>query len=318
MPAMASFSRKIGVTRTFSAGTQDCSNKFAAGEAVFGTTTLHPVPDIDHTDYLLIIGENPKISHMSFLSISDAMSKLKAEKKRGTVIQYVNPREIESADGTGAVIQIKPEADLYFLAALLHEIERTGGFREDVISAHGKNIDGLKAFIRSYSPARVEKVVGIPENVIREVADRFSKAKRAAVHMSTGANMGRQGTLTYWLVQMLSFVTGNLDKKGVRYFILESERENTGCSAMESAGSGLFYLERLAVLPENRNKGFGRMLVEHIFHEAWSMGCQNIRIGIISKQSELKKWYSKIGFKKGITKTFDHLPFEVTFMDMPC
>jgi anaerobic selenocysteine-containing dehydrogenase len=216
-PAMGSFLGQLGINRIFNAGTQDCANKFAVGEDVFGLCTLHPIPDIDHTDYLLIIGSNPKISHMSFITVSDPMAKLRAARQRGATIRYVNPRKIESADGTGAVLQLKPDTDLYLLAALLHEIERMGGFKQDVISAHGKNIDGLKAFIAQYPPKRIEKVVGIPAEVISGIAREFSQAGKASVYMSTGANMGRQGTLTYWLVQMLSFVTGNLDKEGGNY-----------------------------------------------------------------------------------------------------
>jgi anaerobic selenocysteine-containing dehydrogenase len=198
-PAVASFIRKTGISRTFSSGTQDCTNKFAAGEAVFGTSTLHPIPDIENADYLLIVGENPKISHMSFISISDPMSKLKAAARRGAKIRYVNPRRIEAADGTGEVSQIRPDTDLYFLTALLNEIERIGGFREDVIAAHANHIDGLKRFIKNYPPERVEKVVGLSVKEIRDIAKDFSGAEKAAVHMSTGVNMGRQGTLAYWL-----------------------------------------------------------------------------------------------------------------------
>jgi len=219
-PAIASFCRQTGCYRIFSSGTQDCTNKFAAGEAVYGTSTLHPIPDIEHTQYLLIIGENPKVSHMSFISISDPMAKLMAAEKRGVKIRFINPRKIESADGIGKVIQIKPDTDLYFLAALLFEIERIGGFKEDLMGLHGKNSDGLKKFIKNYPPKRVESVVGIPGKEICEIAHDFSRAEKAAVHVSTGINMGRQGTLSYWLVQMLSFVTGNLDKKGGNFYSL--------------------------------------------------------------------------------------------------
>lgn len=215
--AMVSFCGKIGINRAFTPSTQDCANKWAAGEDVFGTCLLHPIPDIDHTDYLLIIGSNPKISHMSTISVSDPMAKLRAAKQRGATIRYINPRKIESADDTGDVVQIKPDTDPYFLGALLHEIEKIGGFRQEVISAHGRNIDGLKAFIAQYPPKRVEKIVGVPAETISAIAREFSQAEKASVYMSTGANMGRQGTLAYWLVQMLSFVTGNLDKEGGNY-----------------------------------------------------------------------------------------------------
>lgn len=213
-PAVESFAGKIGLNRRFGAGTQDCANKFAAAEAVFGSSILHPIPDIQNTDYILIIGGNPKISKMSFICVSDPMSKLKAAEKRGAKILYVNPRRIESSDDTGEVLLIKPDTDIYFLAALLFEIDRIGGFKEDLIEAHGKHIIDLRRFIKRYSPERVERIVGISSQKIRTIASDFSKAEKASVYMSTGVNMGRQGTLSYWLLQMLSFMTGNLDKVG--------------------------------------------------------------------------------------------------------
>jgi anaerobic selenocysteine-containing dehydrogenase len=205
----------LGTRQIYTAGTQDCSNKFAAGEAVFGSSTIHPLPDFEHTSYLLILGSNPGVSHMSFISIADPIDVMRAAAARGCKIRFVNPRRIESVkSGVGELIQIRPDTDVYFLAALLHEIERIGGFAEDVVAAHGKNVDGLRAFIAAYSPERVENVTGIAAATIREVARDWVNADGASVTMSTGVNMGRHGTLAYWLVQMLSFVTGNLDRRG--------------------------------------------------------------------------------------------------------
>ena len=67
-PSFGSFLGQLGVRKTFSSGTQDCTNKFAGAEAVFGTRTLHPLPDIDRSDFIVLIGENPAVSHMSFVT----------------------------------------------------------------------------------------------------------------------------------------------------------------------------------------------------------------------------------------------------------
>ena len=209
----------IGSRRIFNSGTQDCSNKFAAGEAVFGTSTLHPLPDIDNTDCLLIFGENPKVSHMSFISIADPMAKIRAACQRGARVFYINPRRIESASPkTGEVIQILPDTDFYLMAALLHEIDALGRFNQAVLRDHGNHVDELREVIAPYSADSVADVVGLSAGDIRALADTFSAAKRASVHMSTGVNMGRQGTLCYWLLQMLSFVTGNLDREGGNFY----------------------------------------------------------------------------------------------------
>lgn len=217
--AVTEFFGLLGSRTMWSAGTQDCANKFAAAEAVFGTSTLHPVPDIEDTDFLLLFGENPRVSHMSFVSIADPMAKIRAATARGAKVFYVNPRRIESAGpGTGEVIPILPDTDLYLLAALIHEIDALGRLRTDVLEAHGKNVEGLRAFVAPYSAEAVAEVVGIPAATIRSLAHGFSAAKRATAHMSTGVNMGRQGTLAYWLLQMLVFATGNLDVPGGSFY----------------------------------------------------------------------------------------------------
>lgn len=219
--AMGSFFTQLQTRRLFNSGTQDCSNKFAGAEAVFGTSTLHPVPDFAHTKYALIFGENPKVSHMSFVSMANPMAQLRQAKKNGATIRFVNPRQIESSTpATGDVLQIKPDTDLYLMAALLHEIDKAGLFKADVIAQHGKHIDGLRAFIQPYDAETVAPIVGIDANTIHQTALDFARAESACAHMSTGVNMGRQGTLCYWLLQMLSFVTGNLDKRGGNLYSL--------------------------------------------------------------------------------------------------
>lgn len=213
-PASGAFFAQLGVRRAFSSGTQDCANKFAGSQAVFGSSTLNPIPDIARTDLLLIFGSNPRISHCSFLAIADPMRVLKDARQRGARIVFVNPREIESATGVGEVLQLQPDTDVYLMAALLHEIDRLGGFDEAVLRAHGKRVDELRAFVCQYPAERVAGATGIPADQIRRLAADIANAPRAAFHMSTGVNMGRQGTIAYWLLHMLSFVTGNLDREG--------------------------------------------------------------------------------------------------------
>ena len=213
-PAVGSFLAQLGVSRHFSSGTQDCANKFAGSEAVFGSSTIHPIPDIEHTDALLVMGANPRVSKGSFISIPNAYRELMQAAARGATIWFVNPRRTESAgDRTGETLQIAPDTDAYFLAALIHEIDRTVGF-DPCVDEYGTHVDELRSFVADYSPDVVAPVVGLPADTIREVARTFATAGSASVHASTGVNMGRHGTVAYWLAHMLSFVTGNLDRAG--------------------------------------------------------------------------------------------------------
>jgi N-acetylglutamate synthase-like GNAT family acetyltransferase len=103
-------------------------------------------------------------------------------------------------------------------------------------------------------------------------------------------------------------------KKDLTYYILEMDDQSCGCVALERAKPGVCYLMRLAVLPEHRSKGYGKMLVHHIFEKARAAGARRVEIAMISRDTRLKKWYKKLGFIQKGTKKFDHLPFTVAFM----
>jgi anaerobic selenocysteine-containing dehydrogenase len=207
--------RTLGIRRAFSSGTQDCANKFVASEAVFGSSTVHPIPDLANTDLCLIIGENPRASQASFYSIPNVLGEMKRAAGRGARLVFVNPRRIETPEqGVGDTLLIRPDTDVWFLASLLHEIDLLGGFDSHIIAAHSTRINDLRAYLSLYPADRTAEVTGIPAATVRELAAAWVSTPRASVHASTGINMGRQGTLAYWLVHMLSFVTGRLDVVG--------------------------------------------------------------------------------------------------------
>jgi len=211
--AFGLFAQTLGAKRFFFAGTQDCTNKFAISEILYGSAEIHPIADLDHSDYVLMMGTNPRISKMSFLSTPDPVATLRAARDRGAKVRFVNPLEIHDLADVGDTLQIRPDTDAYFLAAILSEIEATQGFDEAAL-AGVLNVDRLREFVREYPVDRVADLVGIEAETIREVARDFASAASASIHISTGVNMGQQGALAYWLAQMLSLVTGNLDRRG--------------------------------------------------------------------------------------------------------
>jgi ribosomal protein S18 acetylase RimI-like enzyme len=105
--------------------------------------------------------------------------------------------------------------------------------------------------------------------------------------------------------------------KGVRYYVMRNDQGPAGCVALEQAGAGLCYLERLAVLPSYRRSGLGKALVDHVMTKAREGGARRVEVGIISDDVELRRWYEKLGFSMSTTARFEHLPFDVTFMRKP-
>jgi anaerobic selenocysteine-containing dehydrogenase len=210
-PAGGLFLLQVGSDRMFTAAAQDCANKFAIGELLWGSSQVHLIPDLERTDHLLLLGTNPRISKGSFLSVPDPVARFAEIEARGGVVRLVDPRHCEPK--VGETIQIKPDTDVYLLAAMVCEIDRSVGFDAEG-AARVADIDALRSFVGQFPPERVAPVVGLDASKITTMAREFAEAPTASAHLSTGVNMGRHGALAYWLLQMLVLLTGNLDRPG--------------------------------------------------------------------------------------------------------
>jgi GNAT superfamily N-acetyltransferase len=154
-------------------------------------------------------------------------------------------------------------------------------------------------YIREADSDDIPLLSGLIRDSFRDVAERFSLTPENCPKHPSNCD-------PEWIESDFA--------RGVTYYILEHNGTPTGCVALEKASPDLCYLERLAVLEQNRRQGFGRALVDHVFAEAKALGTQQIGIGIIAADTELKFWYQKIGFTEEETKELEHLPFLVTFM----
>lgn len=209
------FASALGSDRLFNAGTQDCANKFAVSELLYGSAEIHPVADLERAEHILLIGTNPRVSKLSFLSTPDPVGVLRAARDRGASVHFVNPLALDDLADVGPTHRIRPDTDAYLLAAMLCEIDRDPALGFDADAIRGvDHIDRLRAFVADFPPERVAAVVGLEVDVIRDLARRHATARGAAIHVSTGVNMGQQGALAYYLTQMLALVTGNLDRPG--------------------------------------------------------------------------------------------------------
>jgi ribosomal protein S18 acetylase RimI-like enzyme len=107
-----------------------------------------------------------------------------------------------------------------------------------------------------------------------------------------------------------------LKKKDLRFFGLFAQEKQVGFVAIESAVDGLFYFEKLAVLPEYRHCGYGSGLVHFVLDYALKEHGKKVRIGIINEHTVLKEWYQGLGFSQTGARKFSHLPFTVGFMEI--
>lgn len=215
MTCGGAFSQMLGTQMLFSPNTQDMSNRMAAAAGLYGSMSVM-MPDLLNTEYLLCMGANPRVSKWTVLSATNDSGKtMEAIKQRGGKIRFVNPRITESStDETGDTLLIKPGADVYFLAAVLCEIEKINGLSAAHIEKWSTDADKALAFARRYPAERVAKVTGISTEEIKNVAAEFFAANGAGIYVSVGVNQGRQGLLAAWMADLIVFFTGNLGKKG--------------------------------------------------------------------------------------------------------
>jgi formate dehydrogenase len=212
--SVPAFAKALGTSQFYTSGSQDCNNKFAAAQRVLGSPVLHPIPDINHVQYLLMIGANPAVSGMSFTQVPRPVEALQNIKKRGGEIVVVDPRRTETARLATEHLFIQPDTDCFFLLSLLCVVIEKDLYHRRWATEDGSGFSALKELVLNWPPDRTEPITGIPKEKIKEIAHRLTGAKPAACYGSIGMNLGRFGTLNYWLLLALNILSGHFDRKG--------------------------------------------------------------------------------------------------------
>jgi len=204
----------MGSRNMFSSATQDCANKFAVSNRMYGFPFTLPFPDLINTNCLIIVGANPMVSKWSFLQVPNPRKHINAIKDRGGRVIVVDPRNTETAKAAGEHLFIKPSSDLYFYLAFLHCLIKNGSIDKDLLAAHTKGFDAVAAIAEHWTPERCEPHTSIQAADMRELVATFSASDGAALYCSTGVNMGAHGTLAFYLQEVINAASGNLDRTG--------------------------------------------------------------------------------------------------------
>ncbi|MFJ8084409.1 molybdopterin oxidoreductase family protein [Streptomyces sp. NPDC096205] len=208
----------LGTRSLFTASTVDQMPKHVSSGLLFGDANAIPVPDLDHTDHLLLIGANPLESNGSLCTAPDFPGKLKALKARGGTFTVVDPRTTRTARLADRHLAIRPGTDALLLAAMTYVL-----FEEDLtdlgaLEQHVQGLGELRDAVRDFTPEAVAEACDIEAPVIRTLARELAAAPTAAVYARIGSCTVAHGTLASWLVDVLNILTGNLDRPGGALF----------------------------------------------------------------------------------------------------
>lgn len=204
----------LGTRQVFSASTLDQMPKHVALGLMYGSPIAFTVPDLDRTDYLVIIGANPLVSNGSVTTAADFPGKLRALKKRGGKLVVIDPARTQTAKLADRHLAPRPGTDAALLLAVVHVL-----FDEDLvdlggIAEHVVGIEQVRALAADFAPEAVEQACGVGADEIRELARDLAAAPTAAVYGRIGTSTVEFGTIGSWLVDVINVLTGNLDRPG--------------------------------------------------------------------------------------------------------
>ena len=204
-------------THFLTASSQDTNSRLMASQLLYGTPMSVPIPDLNRTELLVMMGANPVVSHGSFLTAPRIKDRMHDIVNGGGRVVVIDPRRSETAaqfEWWGIV----PDTDAHLLLALLQVMFAENLVDTDRVAAHADGIEWLRAQAAPFTPEVTHAVTGIDADVVRGLARDLASTPRAAIYGRLGTCTGRYGTLTSYLIDVINLVAGSLDEPGGSVF----------------------------------------------------------------------------------------------------
>ena len=210
--------RLLGTRNNYSATSTDQLPQHRTSHEMFGHFALFPVPDIDRTDYMLVIGANPAVSNGSLMTAPGARHRLKAIQQRGGKVVVIDPRRTETVKHASEHVAVKPGGDPFLLLGMLHTIFARGLEGLGHIAEHADGLETLRELVEGWTVERAAPLAGVDAETIERLALEFCAAPSAVAYGRVGVCQTQTGTLTHWLINALNLVSGNFDRPGGAMF----------------------------------------------------------------------------------------------------
>ena len=244
------FIRSLRTRNRYSATSVDQLAHHFAGYLMFGHQLLIPVPDIDRTQYFLVLGANPVVSNGSIMTAPGMSRRLEELRRRGGKVILIDPRYSETARVADRHLFIRPGTDVLLLLALLHVVFAEGLTRLDQLASFTSGVETIAGIVDQFSPERVAPITGIDANEIRRLAREFAAAESAVCYGRVGVSTQEFGGLCQWLINVLNIVTGNFDRPGGAMFTLPAFDPLTVPESVAPQGGFARWHSRVRKLPE--------------------------------------------------------------------
>lgn len=261
----------------FTASTLDQMPKHVSSGLLFGDPNTIPVPDLDRTDHLLMLGANPLESNGSLCTAPDFPGRLKALRRRGGSLTVIDPRRTRTARLADRHVAIRPGTDALLLAAMAHVLFEEKLTDPGALADHVEGIGEVADAVRDFTPDAVAAACDVDAATIRTLARELAAAPTAAVYGRIGSCTVEHGTLASWLVDVLNVLTGNLDRPGGALFPLSA----TARAPRPAAPGKGFALGRWASRVSGHPEAKGELPMSALAEEIGTPGEGRIRALIV-------------------------------------
>ncbi|MGD9723650.1 MAG: molybdopterin-dependent oxidoreductase [Pirellulales bacterium] len=205
----------MGTRYTYTALAQEKTGGFWVDGKLFGDQACHPTEDVEHADFLLVIGANPWQSH-GFAKARSVLQEIAGDPQRKLVV--VDPRRTETAQRADVHLAVRPGGDAHLMLAMLGTIVQEERYDREFIAEHTVGFDEIAAVLRAIPVDDYAREAGLEPDVVRQVARDYAAAERACIRTDLGLEHSLHSTLNTYLSKLLFLLTGHFGKPGTNVF----------------------------------------------------------------------------------------------------
>lgn len=276
-----SFLKQLHTRNRYSATSVDQLPHHIVAGLMLGHEMLIPVPDIDRTQFMLILGANPVVSNGSMMTVPNVGKRLKQLRERGGKFWVIDPRKTETASLANEHTFIQPGSDAHLLAAMISTVFEEGLVKQGHLQQHIDGLDSIRNLLAPWTPEKVEALTGVDAQTIRRMVREFCKAESAVLYGRMGVSTQEFGTLCQWMIVIFNIITDNFDKAGGAMFTSPAidilGQRGTKRRANKFPFSFNRYSSRVKALPEMQ----GELPVATLVDELLTEGAGQIKAMVV-------------------------------------
>ncbi len=263
----------IGSRNNYSANSADQLPQYMSSYEMFGHFALLPIPDLDRTEHLLMLGANPAVSNGSLMTAPGVRDRLRAIREHGGCVVVVDPRRTETARLASEHVAVRPGGDPFLLLGMLHTVLTDSPARLGHLASSCDGLDELRAVASEWPPDRGAPYAGVDADTIARLAREFAAAPSAVAYGRVGVCQQRTGSITHWLINALNAVTGNLDRAGGAMFPRPAVDTVSLLERLNGRAHWGRYRQRISGLPEFQSE----LPVAGLADEILTLGAGQVR-----------------------------------------